>query len=45
MAETVGQRHTDHSFGRDTGSHAGDQFAARNGGSECVPLELLYHSV
>jgi hypothetical protein len=28
MAEAVGQRHTHHSFGSDTASHAGDQFAA-----------------
>jgi hypothetical protein len=45
MAETVGQRHTDHSFGRDTDSHADDRFAAQSGGSERVLLELLNHSV
>jgi len=45
MAETVGQRHTDHSFGSDTASHAGDQFAAHQAARSAFSWNFLDHSV
>ena len=39
------QRHTHHSFGSDTASHAGDQFAAHQAARSAFSWNFLDHSV